>query len=120
MGAQNQRATRPKEHAPPRLCRKLPSIKISETLENQRVTPRKTLATQATSKTTIYQTFPKNSAEGRDQRSKSYVVYSSMCDMYSSSRCDEAMHVLSTLLRTVCPTYSIYSSSSERATYTSM
>ena len=31
--------------------------------------------------------------------------------MYSSISCDGATHVLSTLLRTVCPTYSIYSSS---------
>ena len=93
----------PEEHMPPRLRRKLPSIKIS--------------------------------AEGREQRSESYIFYSSTCDMYSSSSCDgatrtcvvysrtcdmynssssssscdeAALHVLSTLLRTVCTAYSIY------------
>ena len=66
----------PEEHMPPRLRRKLPSIKIS--------------------------------AEGREQRSESYIFYSSTCDMYSSSSCDGATHVLSTLLHTVRPTYSIY------------
>ena len=41
--------------------------------------------------------------------------------MYSSiSCCDKPTYVLATLLRTLCPTYSIYSSSSERATCTSM
>ena len=48
-----------------------------------------------------------------EERSESYtdVVYGSTCDTYSSSSCDGATHVLSTLLRTVCTTYSIYSSS---------
>ena len=66
--------------------------------------------------TAIYQI----SAE-RGERSERYVFYSSTCDMCSSSSCDGATHVLSTLLRTVCPAYSsIYTSSSERARYTSM
>lgn len=42
----------------------------------------------------------KISAEERNQRAtNTYVVYSSTCDMYSSSSCDGAAHVLSTLLR---------------------
>ena len=40
--------------------------------------------------------------------------------MAISTSCDGVTHVLPTLLRTVSPTYSIYSSSSERATHTSM
>ena len=65
-------------------------------------------------------------AEGRDQRSESYVfiaaaqgapytytyvVYIRTCDMYisSSSSCDGAAHVLSTLVHAICTTFIIYS-----------
>ena len=73
---------RPGEHMPPRLRRKLPSIKNF-----------------------------KKFAEGRDQRSESYVFYSSTCNIYSSS-CDGATHALSTFLRTAS------TAAAQRAMYT--
>ena len=79
----------PEEHMPPRLRRKLPSIKIS--------------------------------AEGREQRSESYIFYSSTCDMYSSSSCDGATHDMycqRCYVRYVIGTVS--TAAAQRATYTSM
>ena len=58
--------------------------------------------------------------EERSEIRELRICYSSTRGMYSSSSCDGATHVLSTLLRTVCPTYSVYSSTAaagRRATY---
>ena len=77
---------RPEEHMPPRLRRKLPFIKSSKFLLRGERSEIRELRTHSTAART--------------------------CDMYSSSNCDGARHVLSTLRRTARPTYSIYSSSS--------
>ena len=90
MFGSERKKKRPDEHMLPRLRRKLPSIKFS--------------------------------AE-RGEISENYMYSTAARVIYSRSSCDGATHVvLLTLLRTICPTYSsIYSSSSsERATYTSM
>ena len=78
---------RPEERMPPRLHRKLPSINIS--------------------------------AEGREIRvQRAISTYSTAARvMYSSSSCDGATHVLSTLLRTVCPLRTASTAAAQRATY---
>ena len=56
-----------------------------------------------------------STAAAAQRATYTYVFYSRTCNMYSSSSsssCDGATHVLSTLLRTVCTTCSIFYSSS--------
>ena len=112
---------RPEEHMSPRLRRKLPSIQISA--EGREIRHKR--ATYSTAARAVCKAVAavmelrmycercyvryvlrtvSTAQQPRELRIRMYVVYSRTCDVYSSSSsssCDGATHLLSTLLRTV-------------------